>query len=118
VKLYRVLASFNRSSTEPSCPTTGVSVYSNKRFYKLKYLFIEEDSTTGRLTIVTPLKCLVLGQFVDLLPASLFVKCVERHTLDVRGSVHHNTSLIEMTNKIQPYRQFITPVFRDCSTCF
>jgi len=39
----------------------------------------EEDSTTGQLTIVTPLKCLILRQFMDLLPASLFVKYVERH---------------------------------------
>jgi hypothetical protein len=37
---------------------------------------------------------------------------------DVHGSVHHNTNLIEMTNKIQLCRQFIILLFLDCSTCF
>lgn len=54
----------------------------NLQVLPLECLYIpikEEYSTTGQLTIVTPLKCLILGQFMDLLPTFLFVKYVERH---------------------------------------
>jgi hypothetical protein len=38
--------------------------------------------------------------------------------LGVHGSVHRNINLIERTNKIQLFIEFIIPMFFNCSTCF
>ena len=44
--------------------------------------------------------------------------CIGMLSLDVHGSVHHNTNCIEITNKMWPCSRIFIPMFLNCSTFF